>query len=432
MAIKHKYLQHYLEKKCDDSLYSDQLATSSNTDIVVVIPCYKESLAIIKETLDSLSAAEKGQLEIKVLLLINYKENDSKSIQENSVKLYEELLLLTSTDPNTYISIKELKGKHKGVGMARKVLMDAAFLHFLSYSSNGLIVNLDADTLVESNYYKIIAAHFSANPHLEAASIDFTHRDLKSNPAILHYEFHLNYFIMMQRWVGLPFAYQTIGSAMCVRAFAYAKENGMNMRQAGEDFYFLHKYSKNETLGDIYDTTVYPSGRESDRIPFGTGKAVADYNRNEKEQGYTYNPQSFIILKQWLRVVLVALRDGTNYPESDQPILSAYLDSIKARIQFEKVARSSKNFDTRIKHFFTWFDAFVFFKYLHYCRDNGLENVPSAIASKALFKLQGWDMNSSDLYENLLFLRKKGREVTDYNNQWRAGLISNPSSTSAS
>ena len=79
MTIKHKYLQHYLEKKCDDSLYSERLSNISISDIVVVIPCYKESLAVIKETIDSLSFAEKGLLEIKVFILVNYKENDSKA-----------------------------------------------------------------------------------------------------------------------------------------------------------------------------------------------------------------------------------------------------------------------------------------------------------------------------------------------------------------
>ena len=431
MSIKPKYLQHYLEKRCNRTLYSGSITRTAKTDIIVVIPSYKESLTLIQETLTSLSKAHHESLSIKVLVLVNYKEDDKKLVIEDSETLFRDLKDLTRDDENVFIYLEELKGKHKGVGMARKLLMDIAFLHFYSSGNNGIIVNLDADTLVEPNYYQSLYSHFKSNPSAEAASINFQHRGLRENSAILNYEFHLNYFIAMQRWVGLPFAYQTIGSAMAVRAYAYAKENGMNLRQAGEDFYFLHKYSKNETLIDIYDTTVYPSGRESDRVPFGTGKAVFDYNNIKEKRGHTYNPESFVILKDWLKRFLDALQTNAAYPEANHPILSSFLKSIDAKERFSNLLKSGREFEKKLKHFFNWFDAFKFFKYLHHCRDMGLQDVSNNEASQTLFKLMNWNW-SKDLYSCLMIIKEKSIESGPYRHQWRAGLISNPSNTTAS
>lgn len=46
----------------------------------------------------------------------------------------------------------------------------------------------------------------------------------------------------------------------------------MNQRKAGEDFYFLHKFSILDQLGEINVEIVLPLARSSDRVPFGTGK----------------------------------------------------------------------------------------------------------------------------------------------------------------
>ena len=77
-------------------------------------------------------------------------------------------------------------------------------------------------------------------------------------------------------FAGLPYSYHTIGSAFAVTAKAYARQGGMNRRKAGEDFYFINKLIKGENFGEITNTTVFPSPRTSNRVPFGTGKAIVD------------------------------------------------------------------------------------------------------------------------------------------------------------
>ena len=57
----------------------------------------------------------------------------------------------------------DLAHKHAGVGWGRKIGMDLALKRFLHLNKNGLIVGLDADTIVEENYLNSIF-RFSLSP----------------------------------------------------------------------------------------------------------------------------------------------------------------------------------------------------------------------------------------------------------------------------
>ena len=93
--------------------------------------------------------------------------------------------------------------------------------------------------------------------------------------AIALYELHLRYYLHSVRSTGYPHAFHTVGSAFAVRADIYCQEGGMNRRQGGEDFYFIQKVAQRGSWSECNETCVYPSPRPSDRVPFGTGPAVA-------------------------------------------------------------------------------------------------------------------------------------------------------------
>ena len=243
-----------------------------------MIPCYDEDFIVVDNTLQSLLYMDLDSLSCNIIILINHNEVADVQVVNKSKAVYDKLkakydsLDLPALRFNTYYQV--FLTKEYGVGVARKWLMDTAFIHFYKNNQNGIIINLDADTTVANNYLIEIADFFKTNKTKEACSIAYEH-PLDSS-AIINYELHLRYFINMQRLLNLPFAYQTVGSAMAVRSEAYAKEGGMVKRQAGEDFYFLHKYSKKQTLGEVNTTKVFPSSRTSHRVPFGTGKAIAE------------------------------------------------------------------------------------------------------------------------------------------------------------
>jgi len=95
--------------------------------------------------LESLNAAASPNQREAVFILINYKAEDDDQVKSDSQSLYDQL---HSANENLYpkleiqLFIQELIDKKSGVGLARKLLMDAGFLYFLKADRNGLLPTL--------------------------------------------------------------------------------------------------------------------------------------------------------------------------------------------------------------------------------------------------------------------------------------------------
>jgi hypothetical protein len=384
-------------------------------DLIVVIPSYNESIDNLQACISSLERQADSDLSMLVLILINYKSDDAEVIKNTSKALYNQLLSIPHFSRKGKIRyhtyLRELGGKSPGVGMARKILMDAAFRIYYKLRVNGVIVNLDADTLVSPHYTKNIVAFFADHADTEALSIAFEHpvsdaiRDPHAYAAAL-YELHLRYFINMQRLIQLPYAFQTVGSAMAVRAWAYAKEGGMNMRQAGEDFYFLHKYSKNGALAELNTCCVYPSTRESDRVPFGTGKAISDALSSDYLKRLTYHPAHFEMLKSWIDSVISHKNDDI----AINTHLNQFLVNNKYEHKLEEIKHHTRDAVAFEKRFYQWFDPFLLMKYLHYMRDNMQADCDVNQGVRYLFDRKGW-VFSTDPIDNLMVLRQNDKNA---------------------
>jgi len=439
--LLYNYAMHahskYFNQRCDNSLELPE--TTENVDCIVVIPAYKEDYEILMNVYRSLiNQLNPPQNKFVVLTLINYKANDSATLKSESNRLFDQLQatdeLSNCSSVKFHFYCSELTGKKAGVGMARKQLMDLAYRWYVHIKKNGIIINLDADTEVDSNYTNAILKFFQKSKN-EAASIAFAH-NLNAginDEAIIQYELHLRYFINIQRMIGFPFAYQTVGSAMAVTAEAYAKEGGMSLKQAGEDFYFLHKYSKKLSLGEINQTTVFPSSRRSDRVPFGTGKAVNDILDSQAILR-TYNFTSFFILGEWLAKNFKALLEDFKNPAfviGNPTNFDDFLASINFKAKVKKLKGNSIDYQSFIKSFFRWFDAFTLMKYLHFMREKkSYADISINEAIIFLFEALGLKIHEKSK-ENLKTLRTFDLK-TDYENQWRAALISSDSNISAS
>jgi hypothetical protein len=180
---------------------------------------------------------------------------------------------------------------------------------------------------------------------------------------------HLRYFIAAQGHIGLPFAFQTVGSSMVVRSNAYQKMGGMNTRKAGEDFYFLHKFSAINRLGVINDTIVYPSARASHRVPFGTGRAVQSLLSGAPQ--LTYNFSSFLMLSAMIEA-LPALYEGEavgNWIHHLPIVVRTFFDTAEIQAKLVEIRSETKRYETFINRFYQWFNAFRLMKYLHQARD---------------------------------------------------------------
>ena len=138
----------------------------------------------------------------------------------------------------------------------------------------GILVAFDADSFVSPNYLTSIENSFRNNPHYNFVNLNFCHPvdDPTLTPSlrqgIILYELYLRYLRNAMQWCGYPHAIHTVGSSFAVKASAYVKQGGMNRRQAGEDFHFLHKIVLLGDYGHINEATVYPAARTSPPGPF--------------------------------------------------------------------------------------------------------------------------------------------------------------------
>ena len=351
----------------------------SDLTIVVVIPSFAE--ASLLPVLHSLKDCEHPQVSFEIIIIINESESVIRSYQEVNEKAFDELSEFENDKLHICcIYVKEIPDKIAGVGTARRIGMEMAYerIEEAGNLETGIIVNLDVDCTVSSNYLREIHNYFNEYSKIELSNIHFEHNlktasSLSERRAIIDYELHLRYFIGMQKWLGLPYAFQTIGSAFAVRPIAYKQVGGMNKRKAGEDFYFIHKFTKKGTAGNLQSCSVFPSSRESFRVPFGTGKAVKQLLKSEEEL-LTYHPSAFVHLSPLLKDISELYKNGiANLSEYNSGIRS-YLEKENFAEIILKLRSNSTVFSTFQKAFFQWFDAFRLMKYLHhnnahYCRD---------------------------------------------------------------
>ena len=294
----------------------------------VVIPVYGEGEYIAK-TLISLSANDNCYLEkALVLLVINnpavgadsgyVKENQRflKELNEGSLQKKHDLDNLNLVWIDASSNGLELPEKG-GVGMRRKLGMDAV-LKYIGWDCDPIIISLDADTIVENNYFEAIEDFFNIHKDISAGFVSFKHLSGKTpeeEKAVREYEYSIRHYIDGLKRAGSPYAYHTIGSTILCRADAYVRAGGMKQHRGGEDFYFMQALRKlGPPIMEITDTTVFQSARPSDRVPFGTGPKVRECLDGKELK--LYNPKVFNVLKEFLLKVEEWIKSGElNKPE---------------------------------------------------------------------------------------------------------------------
>ena len=405
ISIVNQYFNRFPFRKINIAL-----EPSKDLKIIVVIPSYNEKN--IQPTVDSLFLKQDDfSFNVEVIVLINNSESEIEEIKEQNLLTLKTLQNLSETYSNSNmhlipVLIGDLDAKHAGVGWARKLGMDIATQRFRTINFNGIIVGLDADTVVESNYLNSIYSFFSNN-NFNAASIYFEHPVTGDSFSDVHleqikyYELHLRYYKNSLNYSNLPYSFHTIGSAFALTASAYARQGGMNRRKAGEDFYFINKLIKGEIFGEINDTKVIPSPRISDRVPFGTGRAILEGLNTKKDLSLTYDFQSFEVIHSWINRIETKDFKYGNFPE----ILKAYMGEeiwIKHHTMMLNNTNSHKSY---LKLFYNIFDAFWMLKFIHFLRDNYYPNTRLLDNTNALLIKMNYPIISS-ITSQLEFLRK--------------------------
>lgn len=381
----------------------------NNTNIIVVIPCYDDESVF--ETLDSLEKANPIQSKIEVIVVVNSGERTPVGIVEKNRKIYNQLL--QEAESKLYknfdllpVIVEGTVRKKAGVGFARKTGMDEAVRRFAAINKpSGLIVSMDADTLVSPDYFKVIEECF-ANESAVSFTFQFQHdfNTVKYPEEIIDackkYETYLRYYRLALKMFNSPFAIHTIGSCFAVRAEAYTKLGGMPIRQGGEDFYFLQKAIKMHPVHEVKDLIVYPSPRISERVPFGTGPSVRAIIETGDYQVYNFN--LFLLLKSFYELFpLLEHEDLKNKIPSEILTFIGYNVFDDLLTECRKYSSTSKAF---LKRMYDKFDAFFIVKFLNSFTEKGVyPSIDIQNASKTLLSVYGIGF-SENIYEEILSL----------------------------
>ncbi|MGK9368328.1 hypothetical protein ACSSWA_05465 [Melioribacter sp. Ez-97] len=410
------FIKKYKQLELNRPIFPQDERLYNNIAVIPAIDEYDNLIAL----LNSLAELEKRYLdETLFLFVINNSDKAKEEIKENNKRSLETLRNLIQkkiTDKRLKTNLTEsglnlgivdastrgyeLPVKHAGVGYARKIGMDLALTKF-DYSNDRkkILVCLDADCIVDRNYLIEIVDGFNKR-NLNAAYIDYEHTlpaDEIEKSAAITYEIFLRYYVLMLKYSGSPYAYQTIGSTMLCTAEFYCKAGGMNKKKAGEDFYFLEKLRKLTEIKLISGAKVKPAGRISWRVPFGTGRSINEFCNSVKEKGnpeselYVYNPFIFELLKEWNAKYYddynLDLEKILKSAGSVHEGIRKFLEEQEFPVAWKRITNNTIKPEQINKQKFLWLDAFRTMKLIHYLRDNYFPNVNLFDAVDKMFEL---------------------------------------------
>lgn len=371
-------------------------APDTDTGIIVVIPAFDEPCIV--ELLDSLVLCKTPSCRTEVIIIINASLNASSESLNNNLEALKEIETWKLKNKKCFfrlfaVNLGQPSIKDWGVGLARKAGMDEAVKRFNSIDRpDGVIVNLDADCTVQDNYFVTLENELLKRKERKGCSIYFEHPVSgdrfpdKVYDSVYQYELHLRYYFQALSYTGFPNVFHTVGSSIAVKGLPYIKAGGMNRRQAGEDFYFVQKLVPAGGYFNLNSTTVYPSARASERVPFGTGAVVGKMVAENEKQFMTYNFSAFRDL-----YVFFGMSEKFFYSQHDELLnffhyfpesLKIFLEGQEWLSKISEIKNNTSGLSSFRKRFFEWFNMFKVVKYLNFSHQSTFKKVPVKVAAE--------------------------------------------------
>ena len=232
------------------------------------------------------------------------------------------------------------------------------------------------------NYLSAICAHFRRE-RCSGSRVGYAHQkpaDQKLLAAICCYEMFLRSYVMGLSYARSPYAFHAIGSTMACSIDGYVGVRGMNRRTAAEDFYFLNKLAKIGKIEVITKTTVFPSPRISERVPFGTGRQMLKHMTGGTDEYRLYDPRIFAIIREWLAGIEADPDRDPNkiFAEAQaiHPHLAEYLCMSRLETNWQNIRRHSPDPRHLLRQFHVWFDGLKTMRLVRYLSRTAFPPVP--------------------------------------------------------
>jgi hypothetical protein len=357
----------------------------------MVIPAYREDPGF----LDALRAGGDDN-SLLVILVLNRPDSDADRSANTRLRQALQALPATPRGDDLYrlgdagsllLYDAEARGgplpADQGVGLARKIGCDIAWL----WAHRGCIESrwihcTDADARLPPDYFQRTDR---VPRNAAAATYPFIHvpgSDPACDRATALYELRLHHYVLGLEYAGSQYAHHSLGSCMAISADAYAKVRGFPRRAAGEDFYLLNKLAKVGAVARLGGECIELESRQSHRVPFGTGPAVARLRSDESSPAMFYHPRSFAALRALLRVVdrhtieaggdIQSLLGGYGLDSTLSAACEQVLTAMGWQSALAHCARHGAGESQFMRHFHQWFDAFRTLKFIHGLRERCL------------------------------------------------------------
>jgi len=371
----------YLERHQQPEILDLLSDPDNRSSLFVTIPCYDEPN--LPGSLSSLAACDPPASALTVIVVVNASDKSSPQVLLQNQNTIQTVITWREKQSTLFFRLRllhapALPSKWAGVGWARKIAMDEA-VRTLDQSGieGGILIAFDADSTVSTNYFTSIEKEFLQNPSYNFVTLNFCHPvddpslTTSLREGIIHYELYLRYLRNAMEWGGYPHAIHTIGSSFAVKAEAYVKQGGMNRRQAGEDFHFLHKMVLLGHYGMAGEATVFPSCRISHRVPFGTGAALMKWEAGDQELYSSYALPVFRSLQPLLHDPVFFFKTGDEswaerIAHLDQNLRN-YITVSKTIERLKELKKNCADATTFARRFYHEISAFWIIQYLNWC-----------------------------------------------------------------
>lgn len=422
----------YLSQLAEPDTRALEQISGGPWDYGVCLPALREGrwLHGLLRSLDR--AAQFAQASVLAIVVVNNRESAPEPDRSDNLRT---LAHLSSRDPSQVdvvawdrCSVGRGLGSKDGVGTARKIGSDALLaLWKAGRIRSSLASTTDGDARVEEDYFLRGAEKNLGG--LGKPTVGLVHRfrhEVTESPehlALTLYELYLRHYVLGLRWAKSPYAFHTIGSLLGFDLAAYERCRGFPRRQAGEDFYLLDKLAKVGAIAEA-PSLVRLEPRPSDRVPFGTGAAMARIDRALKAgRRFRLFPDSAFRAVRLLHETIAVLEsplDGDRVRERAAALGPEALASLGALGFFaaaDAAARTRKTPESYRRHLLTHFGSLKTFQWIRALAD-GTEP-PEFREGLRRCEFLGWEVSESQSALSLLERLRKEEDGSSYRFQGR-------------
>jgi len=364
--------EKYLAKHAHTQLHPVSGRIEGHYRASVVIPIFDEAQHVVTRLFASIPN------EILIIAVINAPNDARKEPLTNTRDLLAHLkqrdqpnlVLLDHTSTGLLLPAKQ------GVGLARKIGTDTA----LAIMQRGQILSpwmyqTDADVVLPADYFSAIDQQSAPITPSGACIFPYEHRAHTPllQQAVDLYDLHMTYYIAGLEQAQSKYAYPTLGSTIAIHADTYTAVRGYPRRNAGEDFYLLNKVRKIGQIQALDTTPLVIQARESHRVPFGTGPALARIREQltTEPSGSSYASyalESFSLLRQAIAFMTTLPNESNRrLPRIDRRV-TQILSTLGLDEAIANIDRQSPSESQRQRALHDWFDAFRTMRFLHEAR----------------------------------------------------------------